>query len=247
MLGAKPVANGQRFEDTRKKKLCVREEPKLEVEVIDTPKVCLNKQAEISSSSSEEEDEGCDVVKTGSNSDHDEHQQRPLQHHDNDDSDSESDSSSDDSSSDSDESSSDSDSRSRSDDAGDICAAVVAAAPATAPRDDDHDQKPDLLQPFRAKDHRDDDVTVSFGSWRRPPLNDEKAVVLDRIHCLELEAYTALTRAFHASSEALSWEKAELLTDLRKHLHISNDEHLQVINTTVLNRKGRRFGQPSNF
>ncbi|KAK3161267.1 hypothetical protein QOZ80_1BG0074890 [Eleusine coracana subsp. coracana] len=253
MFDAKPVANGQRFEDARKKKLCVREEPKLEVEVIDTPKVCMNKQDEISSSSSssssseEEEDsdeDDCDVVGTGSNSDHNEHQQQLQQLDDNNDQDgdSESVSSSDDSSSDSDDSS---DSRTRSDNADDR---ATAAAPVSAPTGDDDHQKPaDLLQPFREKDdHRVDDVVVSFGSWGRPPLTDEKAVVQDQIHCLELEAYTALTRAFHASSDALTWEKAELLTDLRKHLNISNDEHLQVINA-VSNRKGRRFGRPGNF
>ncbi|KAK3164756.1 hypothetical protein QOZ80_1AG0024180 [Eleusine coracana subsp. coracana] len=257
MFDAKPVANGQRFEDTRKKKLCVREEPKLEVEVIDTPKVCLNKQDEISSSSSsssssseeEEEDsdeDDCEVVGTGSNSDHDEHQQQLQQLDDNNDQDGDSDSvsSSDDSSSDSDDSS---DSRTRSDNSDDRAA---AAAPVSAPTGDDDHQKPaDLLQlqSFREKDdHGVDDVVVSFGSWGRPPLTDEKAVLQDQIHRLELEAYTALTRAFHASSDALTWEKAELLTDLRKHLNISNDEHLQVINA-VSNRKGRRFGRPGNF
>ncbi|TVU34584.1 hypothetical protein EJB05_16421 [Eragrostis curvula] len=233
MFDAEAIPNGQRFDNTSKK-LCVREEPKLEIEVIDVPtNVCLNKQDEIGSSS-----EDCDVVGTGSNS-HDDNNQQPPQHHADDD-DSESVSSSD-ASSNSDSSSSNSDdSRTRSDDAGDR----AAAAPASVPHDDD--QKAGLLQKFPKKEHRDDDIVVSCGSWGRPPLNDEKAVVQEQIHRLELEAYTALTRAFHATGDALSWEKADLLTDLRTHLNISNDEHLQVINA-VMNRKGRRYGRPGNF
>jgi hypothetical protein len=221
----------QRFKNTTKK-MCVREEPVYvnNVEVIEVPKVRLNKQDEISSS------EDSDVARTGSNSDHDNHQQQ----NEDDDRDSESVSSSDDSSGDSGDSSSDS----RTISAGDDRAAAPAKA-AIAPRDDEDPPKPDLLQSFREKDHRDD-VAVSCGSWARPPLNDEKQVaVQEQVHRLEQEAYTALTRAFHASSDALSWEKADLLADLRKHLHISNDEHLQVINA-VSNRKGRRFGRPGN-
>jgi hypothetical protein len=223
VLDADAMDNGrQRFKNTTKK-ICVREEPVCvnNVEVIEVPKVWLNKQDEISSS------EDSDVARTGSNSDHDSQQQQ----NDDDDRDSESVSSSDDSSDDN-----------RPISAGDDRAA--AAAKAIAPCDDEDPRKPDLLQSFREKDHRDD-VAVSCGSWARPPLNDEKAAVQEQVHRLEQEAYTALTRAFHASGDALSWEKADLLADLRKHLHISNDELLQVINA-VSNRNGRRFGRPAN-
>ncbi|XP_062208487.1 uncharacterized protein LOC133909978 [Phragmites australis] len=225
MLDAKMIGNGMRFEDNSKR-LCVKEEPRLEIEVIEVhPNVCLDKQDEMSS-------EDCDVVGTGSNSNdehHHHHQQHKEEEEDSDD-DSESDSSSG-------GSSSSSDSRTRSGDAGDR-----PASPASRPRDV---QKVDQPRD-RKRDHCDD--TAESREIVGANQNDEKWTVVapqGQIHRLEMEAYTALTKAFHASGVALSWEKAELLTDLRVHLHISNDEHLQVINE-VLNRKGR-FRRPGNF
>uniref|UniRef100_A0A7N0U8K0 ENT domain-containing protein n=4 Tax=Kalanchoe fedtschenkoi TaxID=63787 RepID=A0A7N0U8K0_KALFE len=45
------------------------------------------------------------------------------------------------------------------------------------------------------------------------------------LYRLELHAYRKMLEAFHASG-AISWEKEELLTDLRISLHISDDDHL---------------------
>ncbi|KAM3346574.1 hypothetical protein ACQJBY_020881 [Aegilops geniculata] len=48
------------------------------------------------------------------------------------------------------------------------------------------------------------------------------------VHGLELEAYVSVMKAFRATGP-LSWAKEELLSDLRLHLHVSGDEHLQLI------------------
>ncbi|CAO2176747.1 unnamed protein product [Urochloa humidicola] len=222
MLGSNStIANGKRFEDT-KKRLCAKEEPRYEAEVI-VPNVCLNKQDEMSS-------EDCDVVGEGSNSD-DDHKQLQQQHEtdvDIEESDSESDSSSDGSSS----NSSNSDSRTRSMEAGKDCVAARASRPCNDQTEADQLQ----LQPSE-KEHCDS--VAESSEIKCETLNDQK--VQEHIHHLELEAYRTLMRAFHACGNALSWEKVELLSDLRGHLHITNDEHLQVLNV-ILNRKGRFAG-----
>ncbi|CAI9097417.1 OLC1v1033844C2 [Oldenlandia corymbosa var. corymbosa] len=50
-----------------------------------------------------------------------------------------------------------------------------------------------------------------------------------QIHMLEQEAYRAILRAFKAQSDALTWEKEELITELRKELRVSDDEHRQLL------------------
>ena len=222
LLGSKTIANGKRFEGTTKR-LCAKEEPRYEAEVI-VPNVCLNKQVDMST-------EDCDVVTAGSNSDDDQQQQQKQQNKV--DSEAESDSESDSSSDGSSSSSSNSDSRTRSMEAGEDCKAAHASRPC-------NDQKAGQLQPSE-KEHCDS-VAESRGIIKRKSetLNDQKATVQEHIHHLELEAYSNLMKAFHACGNALSWEKVELLSDLRTHLHITNDEHLQVLNV-ILNRKRRRF------
>ncbi|KAJ7519127.1 hypothetical protein O6H91_20G024200 [Diphasiastrum complanatum] len=42
---------------------------------------------------------------------------------------------------------------------------------------------------------------------------------------LELDAYIGVLRAFGAQSEAITWAKERLMTDLRKELRISDEEH----------------------
>ncbi|XP_019427215.1 PREDICTED: protein EMSY-LIKE 3-like isoform X2 [Lupinus angustifolius] len=50
-----------------------------------------------------------------------------------------------------------------------------------------------------------------------------------QIHQLEQEAYSAVLRAFKAQSDALSWDKEELITELRKELRVSDDEHRELL------------------
>ncbi|MED6171103.1 hypothetical protein PIB30_037580 [Stylosanthes scabra] len=51
-----------------------------------------------------------------------------------------------------------------------------------------------------------------------------------QIHQLEQEAYSAVLRAFKAQSDALTWEKEGLITELRKELRVSDDEHRELLN-----------------
>ncbi|CAI0403709.1 unnamed protein product [Linum tenue] len=50
-----------------------------------------------------------------------------------------------------------------------------------------------------------------------------------QIHHLEQEAYSAVLRAFKAQSDALTWEKEGLITELRKELRVSDDEHRELL------------------
>uniref|UniRef100_A0A803R9T3 ENT domain-containing protein n=2 Tax=Cannabis sativa TaxID=3483 RepID=A0A803R9T3_CANSA len=50
-----------------------------------------------------------------------------------------------------------------------------------------------------------------------------------QIHNLEQEAYCAVLRAFVAQSDALTWEKEGLITELRKELRVSDDEHRELL------------------
>lgn len=50
-----------------------------------------------------------------------------------------------------------------------------------------------------------------------------------QIHCIETEAYGAVLRAFIAQSEVLSWDKEELITELRKELRVSDVEHREIL------------------
>ncbi|KAE8788916.1 hypothetical protein D1007_36912 [Hordeum vulgare] len=86
---------------------------------------------------------------------------------------------------------------------------------------------------------------------RLAPADEEEAVTMRRnrqaeegehghgVHGLELEAYVSVMKAFHATGP-LSWAKEELLTGLRLQLHVSGDEHLQVIRRLNGNNKTRK-------
>uniref|UniRef100_A0A1J3CMR5 ENT domain-containing protein n=1 Tax=Noccaea caerulescens TaxID=107243 RepID=A0A1J3CMR5_NOCCA len=50
-----------------------------------------------------------------------------------------------------------------------------------------------------------------------------------QIHILEQEAYCAVLRAFKAQSDAISWEKESMITELRRELRVSDDEHRELL------------------
>ncbi|KAH9737506.1 protein EMSY-LIKE 3 [Citrus sinensis] len=50
-----------------------------------------------------------------------------------------------------------------------------------------------------------------------------------QIHQLEQEAYCAVLRAFKAQADAITWEKEGLITELRKELRVSDDEHRELL------------------
>ncbi|CAA7026854.1 unnamed protein product [Microthlaspi erraticum] len=52
-----------------------------------------------------------------------------------------------------------------------------------------------------------------------------------QIHLLEQEAYCAVLRAFKAQSDAISWDKETMITDLRRELRVSDDEHRELLSS----------------
>ncbi|KAK2969549.1 hypothetical protein RJ640_023807 [Escallonia rubra] len=50
-----------------------------------------------------------------------------------------------------------------------------------------------------------------------------------QIHHIEQEAYSSVLRAFKAQSDAISWEKESLITELRKELRVSDEEHRELL------------------
>lgn len=50
-----------------------------------------------------------------------------------------------------------------------------------------------------------------------------------QIHLIEQEAYTSVLRAFKAQSDAITWEMETLITDLRKELRVSDEEHRKLL------------------
>ncbi|KAI3796708.1 hypothetical protein L1987_39387 [Smallanthus sonchifolius] len=50
-----------------------------------------------------------------------------------------------------------------------------------------------------------------------------------QIHLLEQEAYSSVLRAFKAQADAITWEKEGLITELRKELRLSNEEHRELL------------------
>lgn len=59
----------------------------------------------------------------------------------------------------------------------------------------------------------------------RMPSNDMET----QIHIIEQEAYCSVLRAFKAQSDAISWEKESLITELRKELRVSDEEHRELL------------------
>ncbi|KAJ6799904.1 protein EMSY-LIKE 3-like isoform X1 [Iris pallida] len=67
-----------------------------------------------------------------------------------------------------------------------------------------------------------------------------------QIHRLEQEAYCSVLRAFKAQSDAITWEKESLITELRKELRVSDDEHRELlsrVNADDIIRKIREWRQ----
>ncbi|KAF2317645.1 hypothetical protein GH714_039471 [Hevea brasiliensis] len=106
----------------------------------------------------------------------------------------------------------------------------------------------------------DDDLPPShrnrFQSGVRPAGNGRSAAVgsasLPRvhgdmetqIHNIEQEAYTSVLRAFKAQSDAITWEKESLITELRKELRVSDEEHRELlsrVNTDNIIRRIREW------
>ncbi|XWS52446.1 hypothetical protein CRYUN_Cryun11dG0071400 [Craigia yunnanensis] len=71
-----------------------------------------------------------------------------------------------------------------------------------------------------------------------------------QIHLIEQEAYCLVLRAFKAQSDALTWEKESLITELRKELRVSDGEHRKLllrVNTDDIIRRIREWRTASGL
>lgn len=91
----------------------------------------------------------------------------------------------------------------------------------------------------------DDDLPRSHQNKfrsRGPPIENTRTAVTGiapfhqmqnemevQIHHIEQEAYTAVLRAFKAQSDAISWEMESLITELRKELRVTDEEHRKLL------------------
>uniref|UniRef100_A0A0E0QP01 ENT domain-containing protein n=1 Tax=Oryza rufipogon TaxID=4529 RepID=A0A0E0QP01_ORYRU len=66
---------------------------------------------------------------------------------------------------------------------------------------------------------------VPAGSYTRAHTD-----MATQIHHLEQEAYCSVLRAFKAQSDAITWEKEGLITELRKELRVSDVDHRELLN-----------------
>ncbi|XP_024962925.1 protein EMSY-LIKE 3-like isoform X2 [Cynara cardunculus var. scolymus] len=67
-----------------------------------------------------------------------------------------------------------------------------------------------------------------MGSVQYPRIYGENDMEA-QIHHLEQEAYSSVLRAFKAQADAITWEKESLITELRKELRLSNEEHRELL------------------
>ncbi|KAL8099505.1 protein EMSY-LIKE 3 [Apium graveolens] len=67
---------------------------------------------------------------------------------------------------------------------------------------------------------------ASLGTAPFPPIHSDMEA---QIHQIEQEAYSSVLRAFKAQSDAITWEKESLITELRKELRVSDEEHRELL------------------
>ncbi|XP_073139564.1 protein EMSY-LIKE 3-like isoform X2 [Henckelia pumila] len=79
-----------------------------------------------------------------------------------------------------------------------------------------------------------------MGSIPYPRMLDEVDIV-DKIHHLEKEAYISVLRAFKAQADAITWEKEGLITELRRELRLSNEEHRDLLGRVNADETIRRI------
>ncbi|KAL0843018.1 hypothetical protein Bca101_016263 [Brassica carinata] len=99
----------------------------------------------------------------------------------------------------------------------------------------------------------DDDLPPSHQSRYqrsgRPAGNGRPSAPLSRvhndmetqIHLIEQEAYSSILRAFKAQSDAITWEKESLITELRKELRVSDEEHRELLSRVNADEMIRRI------
>ncbi|KAJ0434955.1 putative ENT domain, protein EMSY-LIKE, plant, ENT domain-like superfamily [Helianthus annuus] len=89
-----------------------------------------------------------------------------------------------------------------------------------------------------------------MGAVQYPPRMYGETDMEAQIHLLEQEAYSSVLRAFKAQADAITWEKEGLITELRKELRLSNEEHRELllkVNSDDVIRRIREWRQSSGL
>lgn len=71
-----------------------------------------------------------------------------------------------------------------------------------------------------------------------------------QIHCFAREAYSAVLRAFNSQSDVITWAKESLMTELRKELRVSDEEHRELlgkVNADGVLRQIREWRQSCSY
>lgn len=93
----------------------------------------------------------------------------------------------------------------------------------------DDDLPPSRQNRFQRPDHAagtGSGRSAIVGSGPFPRMQNDMET---QIHNIEQEAYTSVLRAFKAQSDAITWEKESLITELRKELRVSDEEHRELL------------------
>ncbi|XP_057422964.1 protein EMSY-LIKE 3 isoform X2 [Lotus japonicus] len=91
----------------------------------------------------------------------------------------------------------------------------------------DDDLPPSHQNRFQRPDHpAGNGRSAAVGSGPFPRMQNDMEI---QIHNIELEAYTSVLRAFKAQSDSLTWEIQGLITELRKELRVSDEEHRELL------------------
>ncbi|CAA2948739.1 EMSY-LIKE 3-like isoform X1 [Olea europaea subsp. europaea] len=103
----------------------------------------------------------------------------------------------------------------------------------------------DLPPPHQNRIQRGGRVAVNgrpavMGATPYPRMHDETDMEA-KIHQLEQDAYSSVLRAFKAQADAITWEKESLITELRKELRLSNEEHRELLGRVNADETIRRI------
>ncbi|KAM7272903.1 hypothetical protein ACFE04_027567 [Oxalis oulophora] len=82
------------------------------------------------------------------------------------------------------------------------------------------------------------------------PLPRMQTDMETQIHHIEQEAYVSVLRAFKAQSDAITWDKESLITELRKELRVTDEEHrvlLSRVNSDDVIRRIREWRKASGI
>ncbi|XP_022896263.1 protein EMSY-LIKE 4-like isoform X2 [Olea europaea var. sylvestris] len=79
-----------------------------------------------------------------------------------------------------------------------------------------------------------------MGATPYPRMHDETDMEA-KIHQLEQDAYSSVLKAFKAQADAITWEKESLITELRKELRLSNEEHRELLGRVNADETIRRI------